>query len=120
MKRTRAFVLILFAAALLLVAAPPAEAYHWHYFHPVWGLGLWPHLVGPLYPPVIYVPPPVVVIQPQPQQPPAYTQRPPEQPPQQIVWYWCTEPQGFFPHVRECKGNAWLKVLPETAPPQQR
>ncbi len=114
---------VLVCLVVLAASALPAQAYHWHYYHPLWGLGLWPHLAGPFYPPVAYVTTPPVVIQPpQLQQPQVYIQRQPEPPPQPIVWYWCSDPQGqgFHPYIRECKGNAWMKVVPETAPPQQR
>lgn len=119
MRRMCVLAVVLAFVALLFAAALPAEAYHWHYVHPLWGLGAWPHFVGPLYPPVVYVPPPVVIQPPQPQQPQVYIQRPPEQPPQQFVWYWCQNPQGFWPHVQKCDNDAWMKVLPSTAPPSQ-
>ena len=58
---------VLIGLMALTVLALPAEAYHWHYYHPLWGLGWWP--------------------QPSPQ-PQVYIQRLPEQPAHQIVWYW--------------------------------
>lgn len=112
----RKWVLALCVVLLLVVlAATPAMAYHWHYYHPLWGLGYWPHFAGPFYPPAAYVSPPVVIQQ----QPQTYIQRPPEQaqPPQQIVWHWCRKPEGFWPHVQKCENDAWMQVLPQTAPP---
>ncbi|MBI4132300.1 MAG: hypothetical protein HY474_01575 [Candidatus Sungbacteria bacterium] len=114
--RTPRTLAVLLLVVLALTAAAPAEAYHWYYGHPLWGWGWWPHAVGPLYPPEVYVSP-QIVIQSAPQ---TYGQRPAAEPTREIVWYWCNSPQGFYPYVRECAGNAWLKVLPETAPPQQR
>ena len=121
MKRMR--VIVFLTVVLLLVAAAPAAAYHWHYYHPVWGLGYWPHYpyyAGPFYPPLAYPPgvavaPPFIIQQ----QPQTYVQRPAEQaqPPQQILWYWCNKPQGFWPHIQQCEGNSWMQVLPQTAPP---
>lgn len=26
-------------------------------------------------------------------------------------WYYCTQPQGYYPYIKECKEN-WLKVIP--------
>lgn len=108
--------LLAFCIALLVVlAATPAMAYHWHYYHPLWGLGYWPHFAGPFYPPATYVTPPPIVIQ---QQPQTYIQRPPEQAqPPQVVWHWCRKPEGFWPHVQKCEHDAWMQVLPQTAPP---
>ncbi len=28
-------------------------------------------------------------------------------------WYYCTDPEGYYPTVQECPGG-WLKVLPQT------
>ena len=108
-------VALVLAVALLAAAVLPAEAYHWHYYHPAWGWGWWPHYAGPFYPPGAYVLPPVIIQQ----QPQTYVQRPAEQAqqPQQIVWYWCRDPQGFWPHIQKCKDDAWMQVLAQTAPP---
>jgi hypothetical protein len=32
-------------------------------------------------------------------------------------WYYCTEPAGYFPYVKDC-AEPWLKVIP--APPGQQ
>ena len=106
---------ILVVLAIIAASALPAQAYHWRYRHPVWGWGWWSHAEGPLYPPTVYVPPPVVVITPQPQ-PQIYIQQQPEQTPPQFVWYWCIDPQGFYPYIPQCK-SAWMKVIPEMTPP---
>jgi hypothetical protein len=56
-------------------------------------------------------PPPVVVRE----QPPAYI--PPQQPaaPVQHYWYYCQNPQGYYPNVRQCT-HQWMRVVP-TPPP---
>lgn len=102
---------LVLGVVVLGAGAAPAYAYHWYYYHPLWGWGWWPHYAGPLYPPPVYVSPPVVV-----QQPQTYVQRPADQA-QPTVWYWCRDPEGFWPHVQKCKDDAWLPVLPQTAPP---
>ena len=61
------------------------------------------------YPPPIYLPPP---------QPPVYIEQAPPRPvapPAQSYWYYCTNPQGYYPTIKECPGG-WLKVVPQTQP----
>lgn len=106
--------IVLAALAILAASALPAQAYHWRYHHPLWGWGWWSHEPGPFYPPaVVHVPPQIIVV---PQQPQTYVQRQQEQSPPQFVWYWCTDPQGFYPYIQQCK-SAWMKVIPEMTPP---
>jgi hypothetical protein len=54
--------------------------------------------------------------------PPSYVQPPPvyvePQQPQQNYWYYCQDPQGYYPYVKNCPGG-WMKVVPEQAPPKQ-
>jgi hypothetical protein len=120
MKRARWACIFLVAMALLLGAAPPSEArpygqYHGSYGHYhggvwigapfLWGAPWWggyPSWRG--YP---YGPPPVVIEQ----QPPVYIQ---QEPPVQY-WYYCQNPQGYYPHVRQCPGG-WLQVVPSPPP----
>jgi hypothetical protein len=56
-----------------------------------------------LYPPAVVSPPPVYV-QPAPQ---VYVQPPPPQP----YWYYCDNPQGYYPYVAQCPGG-WQQVAP--------
>lgn len=69
------------------------------------GAPLWPwYYPSPYYyyPPVITVPappPPVYIEQPK---PPAATQN---------YWYYCTNPEGYYPYVKECPGG-WQTVEP--------
>jgi hypothetical protein len=68
---------------------------------------------GPYYwgpPPYYYAPPPVVVV---PQQPQAYVQRNHQE---SDYWYYCQNPQGYYPYIKSCPGG-WMKVVPETVPP---
>jgi hypothetical protein len=52
-------------------------------------------------------PPPIVVRE----QPPAYI--PPQRPaaPVQQYWYYCQNPQGYYPNVRQCT-HQWMRVVP--------
>jgi len=73
--------------------------------YPGWGWG-WG------YP---YPPPPVVVAAPPPQL--VYVERPPVDATAPVAgyWYWCAEPQGWYPEVVEC-GPGWQPVPPRAAP----
>lgn len=65
---------------------------------------------GPIVVEPYYSTPPVVIQQ----QPPVYTQ--PEQPQAEAYWYYCQDPQGYYPYVKSCPGG-WMKVVPNPAPP---
>lgn len=68
-------------------------------------------VLGPWYPYGYYPAPPVVIQQ----GPPVYVQPEQEQP---YYWYYCQDPQGYYPYVKSCPGG-WMKVVPEVTPPQQ-
>jgi hypothetical protein len=73
-----------------------------------WGPRLYwggPVVVEPNY----YSAPPVVIQQ----APPVYAQ--PEQPQPESYWYYCQNPQGYYPYVKNCPGG-WMKVIPSPAP----
>ncbi len=55
------------------------------------------------YPPVVVAPPPPVFVQPA---PPVAVQ-----PPTPPSWYYCDDPQGYYPYVRQCPGG-WRPVAP--------
>ena len=87
-----------------------------------WGLGLDPWWWG--YPyyyysyydgynPYYAAPP--VGIQRQPQ---VYVQPAPQQE-EQSYWYFCSNPQGYYPYVKKCPGG-WMKVVPRSTPPDYR
>lgn len=79
-------------------------------YRPYWGSGWYDPFWRP-YPPVI-VSPPVVVTPPPPM---VYIERPadPAQPAAGF-WYWCAEPQGWYPEVPECP-QGWQAVPPRAA-----
>jgi hypothetical protein len=66
-------------------------------------------VVGPGFPYGYYTPPPVIIQQP----PPVYVQ--PEQQ-EDNYWYYCRDPEGFYPYVGTC-ADGWLKVVPDATPP---
>ncbi|HSB72197.1 MAG TPA: hypothetical protein VLT62_22955 [Candidatus Methylomirabilis sp.] len=70
-----------------------------------WGPTWW----GPAYP--AYVEPPLVIQE----APPAYTQQPPAEQ-QPTYWYYCPNPAGYYPYVKQCPPG-WLTVVPSTTPP---
>ncbi len=112
MKKT---VTIVLAVAMLLMSALPALA-HGHFrgsiwIGPGWGPGWW----GPVYPyPYSYYTGPPVVVQ----QPPAEEYVAPEpQPEAPSYWYFCQNPNGYYPYVKQCPGG-WMKVLPSPPVPE--
>lgn len=67
------------------------------------------------YPPAYYYPPQTVIV---PTTPPVYIQQQQAQPaqPQTNYWYYCQNPDGYYPYVKRCPGG-WLQVAPQ--PPGQ-
>ncbi len=76
------------------------------------GFGFGVPFYAPYYypPPVVYAPPPVVYA------PPPVTYTAPPAPPQQY-WYYCANPQGYYPTVQYCNGG-WQPV--PASPPAGR
>jgi hypothetical protein len=76
-----------------------------------WGPGWRPvypyYPYAPYYP---YYPAPAVVV---PQQPQVYVQQNQQE---SDYWYYCQNPQGYYPYINSCPGG-WMKVVPETVPP---
>ncbi len=123
--------IILMLAALLFASAVPAHAWHGYYGFrrprvvivpravvpvvPFWAPYVYPPVV--VAPPVYVQPPPQVSVQPPPQvsvqPPPQVSVQPP--PPPQAYWYYCDNPQGYYPYVQQCPGG-WRQVVP--SPPQ--
>ena len=62
--------------------------------------GGWYFYPAPIYPYPTYVPPAIIVQQP----PPVPTGLPPAQ-----FWYYCDNPQGYYPYVAACSGP-WRQV----------
>ncbi len=103
------------AAATLLAGSFPAMAHGYFrggvWIGPGWGPGWW----GPAYPYPYYVGPPVVIQQ-QPQPPTEYSA--PEQTEAPSYWYFCQDPRGYYPYVKNCPGG-WKKVVPSPPAPAQ-
>jgi len=88
---------------------------------PGWGWGwgwdpwLWgyPYYYDPYYygynP--YYAAPPVGIEQ----QPQEYVQPAPQEE-EQSYWYFCGNPEGYYPYVKKCPGG-WRKVVPRSVPP---
>jgi hypothetical protein len=113
---------LLTVVALLLVSPLSGWAGHSNsqfFFSGSIALGpWWPGYGGyPGYPyayyPAPYYPAPPVVVQ---QQPQVYA-KPARS--QSDYWYYCQNPQGYYPYVRRCPGG-WMKVVPQTTPPDYR
>lgn len=70
--------------------------------------GFWYFYPEPIYPYPMYVPPALIVQQ----APPVPTGLPPAQ-----SWYYCDNPNGYYPYVASCNG-AWreVPVTPPAAP----
>ena len=139
MKLLRSLIYALCVAAPLALLGSAAQAQHhgdyhgrdYGHFSPrersVWRGGRWVHdwhdgrfgwwwavdggwyfYPEPVYPYPTYVPPAIVVQQP----PPMPTGLPPAQ-----NWYYCDNPQGYYPYVASCNGP-WRSVPATPAPPQ--
>ena len=133
-------VLTLLVLAVLLGVSFDAAAWRGHrhrssiHFNLGYGPGYW----GPSYYrpwggfydpwPGYYYQPRTVIIE---RDPPVYIEKPqasvaPRQPAQQAqaaaprVWYYCTDPAGYYPYVQNCT-QPWVHVDPTTvAPPPAR
>lgn len=99
-------------AAMLLVNAASGFAW-WRggvWIGPGWG-GPYPYYAYPYYAPPV-VTQPVIIQQ---QAPEVYVQQAPQSAPQQPVeqayWYFCPDPQGYYPYVKQCP-KGWMKVVP--------
>ncbi|WP_124703516.1 hypothetical protein [Sulfuriferula multivorans] len=88
---------------------------------PMWAYpGYYPYYPGPYYYPAppYYYPPPVVTA---PASPPVYIEQGDGQdtdaPSQQSnFWYYCANPQGYYPYVKQCSGR-WQAVAPQPSSP---
>ena len=79
----------------------------------VWGTGIYwwgPGMWEGWYPSYYYGDPSVIV-----QQPPVYVE---PTPPVQQYWYYCQNPQGYYPYVRDCQ-LGWVQVIPQSASPDR-
>lgn len=114
MKIIQFFLLALGLAGML--GASGANAQHRHHSHSRASVGVvfgapWPYY-GPPYP--YYYPyypypyPPVVTV---PSSPPVYIERSQDEVESENYWYYCSNPKGYYPYIRECKTN-WQRVTP--------
>ena len=112
MKRRICLLLTVTLAALSFAA--PGQAYRGGW-GPLVGLGIGVGLME-LSHPYHYYSPPVVIEQ----APSVYIQQSPQQAPmsaqEPTYWYYCQEPQGYYPYVKQCP-QGWMKVVP--TPPAQ-
>lgn len=69
------------------------------FYDPFWSPYRWPG----------YYAPPVVAV---PVSPPTYIERAPAPAAPQEYWYWCSDPQGYYPTVQQCPGG-WQPVQPQ-------
>lgn len=75
------------------------------------GAGWWgSYPYYPYYP--YYAAPPVIIQQPQSDM---YVQPAPQAEETQY-WYFCPDPQGYYPNVKKCP-KGWMKVVPPANPP---
>jgi hypothetical protein len=70
-----------------------------------WGTPYYPYY-DPYYP--YYRETPAVIQQ----QPPVYVQ------PEEQYWYFCRNPEGYYPYIKKCPGG-WLKVVPPVPPDEK-
>jgi hypothetical protein len=80
------------------------------------GPGLWwPYSYYPYYPyySYPYYPPSRVIIE----QPSEMYVQPAPQAEAPRYWYYCQEPQGYYPYVKKCP-KGWMKVVPPENPPE--
>lgn len=80
--------------------------HHRHGSHSHWRTTV---VLGPWYPYGYCAHRPVIVYQ----EPSVYVQQEQEE----SYWYYCREPEGYYPYVQSCPGG-WMKVVPDTTPPQ--
>jgi hypothetical protein len=82
------------------------DPYYWGWPYAGWPYGYsagWPYLGWPYYPPGVT------------QSPSAYRKSGPQQP---YYWYYCQDPQGYYPYIKNCPGG-WMMVVPKPTPPNQ-
>lgn len=100
---------------LALAATSPAFAHggghggHGGHFRGSFGVFIGAPLWGWYAPPPAYYYPPVVEV---PVAPPVYIERAPAA----AYWYYCDNPAGYYPYVRQCPGG-WQRVAPQAPPP---
>ncbi len=77
-----------------------------------------PYPYYPPYPPYPYNPAPPAAV---PEEPSGYiveSVEPGPRPQPTTYWYYCEDPQGYYPRIRQCPGGWMTVVPPATAPPR--
>lgn len=110
-------ILLLIALALPGLWSADVAARGRHHVHTEFGLYLGdPFFWGPRPWPYYYDVPRTVIIE---REPSVYIQQAPAAPapvqPQTPLWYWCSNPAGYYPHVPQCQ-QQWVPVDPRTLP----
>lgn len=100
------------ASLIILLFVPMSVFAHGYrgYRTSIWiGPGWGPGWGYPM--PYYYAPSPVIIQQPAPEY---YFEAAPEQQPQEpAYWYYCKNPEGYYPYVKQCP-KGWMKVVPTT------
>jgi hypothetical protein len=124
MKKVMRILLIVITALMTCAMPGQAERFHGGGHGGGWGwgpaiglgvlgLGVW-ELSRPYYPysyqtPVVVEQPPTeIYVQP----------APPQQPVETNYWYYCQNPEGYYPYVKYCP-KGWMKVIPSPPPPER-
>lgn len=87
---------------------PYAYAYPYPYPYRYYG---YPYYAYPYHYPYPYYEPNIEYVPPEPR---AYIERSPRAQPTSY-WYYCTDPAGYYPYVRNCS-KPWIEVVPENVP----
>ncbi len=100
---------VLLLLVLLLAFPSPSSAggVFFSFNIPLW---VGPRWWGPA--PYYYYPAPPVVVLPS----VVYERAAPSQPQAPTYWYYCQNPQGYYPYIQQCP-TGWLQVVPQTTPP---
>lgn len=93
---------------------------HGHFSGSIWigpSWGLWDPFWYPYYPypSYRYYTPPTVVV---PQEPQEYI-LPESQQRETDYWYFCRNPEGYYPYVERCP-SGWMRVVPDMTPPDEQ
>ena len=124
-RTTRWQWLAILGIVVALLVTSPVPGYAWRrghvFFRSSVDVPVWPYW-GPYYwepypydPSPVVVAPPSVYLQPAPQIQPA-PQTPSQPPAASSFWYYCEDPQGYYPYVQQCPGG-WQPVAPTQQSP---
>lgn len=123
MRKGGIVLVILIVLAVVLIGAVPGDARVVFrggvWIDPWWGWGPWYYPYAPYFPsyaypydPYYYAASPVVIER----QPQTYVEPAPQHEEKQYYWYFCSDPQGYYPYVQKCP-KGWKKVVPPSVPP---